>query len=78
MMSAEVQQHAAQLGDEPSEARNRNDDWEDKASRFSSRRSKSALSHRWYFLRAQGLDGVGSARKASKAMPKAKKKHKYK
>ena len=24
------------------------------------------------------LDGVGSARKASKAMPKAKKKHKYK
>ena len=56
----------------------RNDDWEDKASRFSSRRSKSALSHRWYFLRAQGLDGVGSARKASKAMPKAKKRHKYK
>ena len=56
----------------------RNDDWEDKASRFSSRRSKSALSHRWYFLRAQGLDGVGSARKASKAMPKPKKKHKYK
>ena len=43
-----------------------------------SRRSKSALSHRWYFLRAQGLDGVGSARKASKAMPKAKKRHKYK
>ena len=37
-----------------------------------------ALSHRWYFLRAQGLDGVGSARKASKAMPKAKKRHKYK
>jgi hypothetical protein len=29
-------------------------------------------------IKAQGLDGVGSARKASKAMPKAKKKHKYK
>ena len=56
----------------------RNDDWEDKASRFSSRRSGKALSHRWYLLRAQGLDGVGSARKASKAMPKAKKRHKYK
>ena len=56
----------------------RNDDWEGKASRFSSRRSGKALSHRWYLLRAQGLDGVGSARKASKAMPKAKKKHKYK
>jgi hypothetical protein len=56
----------------------RNDDWEGKASRFSSRRSGKALSHRWYLLRAQGLDGVGSARKASKAMPKAKKRHKYK
>ena len=56
----------------------RNDDWEGKASRFSSRRSGNALSHRWYLLRAQGLDGVGSARKASKAMPKAKKRHKYK
>ena len=56
----------------------RNDDWDGKASRFSTNRSGNALSHRWYILRGQGLDGVGSARKASKAMPKPKKKHKYK
>ena len=33
---------------------------------------------RWYLLRGQGLDGAGSARRASKAMPKHKKKRKYK